>query len=561
MNSIQTNPVIIIGAGVAGLMAAISLAERNIDCLLISDNPPDWAPSANSFGGFNAVTEFSIDSQEQHWMDTLSCGEFLNKEKQVRSMLQMAPTLLSTLGHLGVPWQTESANRHRTFRGMGSSKSRYHAASELTGKSVSWALRGLLRKYIHDKKISFLSGWDFLSLVKDDQGQCRGVCVMDKRTLEVKSFPAAAVVIATGGYSDLFGEGRFLGRSDGSGLSVVYQQGAHLENLEFLQWHPFCVSSNGAGSGHGQMMSEPQWFEKCFWVNRQGKPWYFMEDFFGSGWMAQNTTDLTRAVLQVTLEMGLAADEQLGIYADAKLVGRAYGTNSLLDSHRIVSPQVVMSLGGLQVNDFLMTTLPGVFAVGEACSGYHGACALSGNELLSAVASGRQVVEGIENYLQHNQYDSVPVQEAWLTDEMKLQHSVNNAIIDLSGPENLHLLALELRNTLGDMSVFGCHAQTVQKASEKVAEIKINFQKITLGDRGRHYNRELLLARRFYNVIELTQAFVLAAGSRKETRGCHERSDFPQKNDALKNSKMIYAAVHPQLMYEDVTMPSPTQSI
>jgi len=578
MTQKDDNRVIVVGAGLAGLMSAVALAEKGIHVLLLSDNPPAWAPSANSSEGMNAVITDHLrdDSFQQHLLESLACGDFLGKESLLKPMIEEASRFLFTLGQLGVPWLKDAANRYKPFSSMASQHARFYATQDITGQHMSSALVGILRRYEHDRRVEWKSGWEMLSLVRDNRGTCRGVCAIQKKSMEVRAFSAAAVVVATGGYSGLFGEKNFLGKADGSGISLVYQQGATLENVEFLQWHPFSLARNSDGLARGTLINETNWFERCFWVGRGGMSWHFFEEFFGPEWHLLRPTDLTRAMLQVTIEMGLSAGatsggqnkEDIGIHGMPFLAekNRTISANARrkvdlpAEDSLILQPTIMMSLGGLDIDPLHMTSLPGVFAAGEAVSGYHGACGLSGNGLLSALVSGKKAAEGISIYLAHQQ-GMAPVEESTLTEEMRLQHSVNNAILDLSGPENIHVLSEELRFTLYNIGFFARHEDDLQKTANKIEEIKLRFQKLTLADRGHYFNRELLLARRLYNAVELSQAFVASAINRRETRGCHERSDFPQRDDVrfLKNSKAHYAATGPIISYEDVVLPTVIQ--
>src|SRR5512132_1615559 len=298
------NPkIIVVGGGLAGLAATIKIAEMGAHVDLFSIVPVKRSHSVCAQGGINAAKNLKGegDSTWQHFDDTIYGGDFLANQPPVKDMCEAAPGIIDLLDRLGVTFNRtpEGLLDYRRFGGTMYHRTAFAGAT--TGQQLLYALDEQVRRHESEGKVKKYEHWEFLSAVLDGNRVCRGICAMDLRSMEVRTFPADAIIIATGGIGAIFGKSTNSVVCTGSAQSALYQQGAFYANGEFIQVHPTAIP----GEDKLRLMSESARGEGGrVWVPRDGKPWYFLEEWYPKYGNLVPRDIATRAIFKVVFEMG-----------------------------------------------------------------------------------------------------------------------------------------------------------------------------------------------------------------------------------------------------------------
>ena len=288
----MANPnIIVVGGGLAGLSATIKIAEMGGHVDLFSIVPVKRSHSVCAQGGINAAKNLKGegDSTWQHFDDTVYGGDFLANQPAVKVMCDMAPGIIDLLDRMGVPFNRtpEGVLDFRRFGGTLYNRTAFAGAT--TGQQLLYALDEQVRRYESEGKVTKYEGWEFLSGVIDDARVCRGICAMDLRSMEVVTFPAEAVIIATGGNGAIFGKSTNSVVCTGSAQSALYQQGAYYANGEFIQVHPTCIpgedklrlmSESARGEGGRVWVPRKQGDKRDFKSIPDSDRWYFLEEWY-----------------------------------------------------------------------------------------------------------------------------------------------------------------------------------------------------------------------------------------------------------------------------------------
>src|SRR3954453_5055046 len=249
------NPkIIVVGGGLAGLAAVIKIAEKGGTVDLFSIVPVKRSHSVCAQGGINAAKNLKGegDTTWKHFDDTIYGGDFLANQPPVKAMCEAAPAIIDLLDRMGVTFNRTPEGLLDFRRFGGTLYHRTAFAGATTGQQLLYALDEQVRRYESEGKVQKYEGWEFLSAVLDGDRTCRGICAMDLRSMEVRTFPADAIIIATGGNGAIFGKSTNSVVCTGSAQSALYQQGAFYANGEFIQVHPTCIP----GEDKLRLMSE-----------------------------------------------------------------------------------------------------------------------------------------------------------------------------------------------------------------------------------------------------------------------------------------------------------------
>ena len=406
--------IIVVGGGLAGLAAVIKIAEAGGNVDLFSIVPVKRSHSVCAQGGINAAKNLKGegDTTAKHFDDTIYGGDFLANQTPVKAMCEAAPGIIDLLDRMGVPFNRtpEGLLDFRRFGGTLFHRTAFAGAT--TGQQLLYALDEQVRRHESEGKVQKYEGWEFLSAVLDSNGVCRGICAMDLRSMEVRTFAADAIIIATGGNGAIFGKSTNSVVCTGSADSALYQQGAYYANGEFIQVHPTCIP----GEDKLRLMSESArgeggrvWVPKTAGDKRAGKSipeserWYFLEEWYPKYGNLVPRDVATRAIHKVVYENGLGIDGQPMVYLDLTHIDKETLNRKLEGILEIyekfvgddprevpmkIFPGMHYTMGGLWVDFNQMTNIPGVFAAGEAEYQYHGANRLGANSLVSCIFGG-----------------------------------------------------------------------------------------------------------------------------------------------------------------------------
>jgi succinate dehydrogenase / fumarate reductase flavoprotein subunit len=560
--------IVIVGGGLAGLMTAVRAAEAGAAVDVVSLVPFRRSHSVCAQGGINAAldTHGEGDSPWHHFSETIIGGDYLADQPPVLAMCEAGPELIYLMDRMGVPFnRTPEGRLDVQKRGGGTRFRRGVYAGATTGQQLLYALDEQARRLQAEGLVRALEGWDFLSLVRNGWGRCRGITAMNLRDGTVHAFPADAVVLATGGCGALYARTTTSQICNGSAVSACYQQGATIGNGEFIQWHPTGIP----GVDKGRLMSESlRGGGARLWTYRDGKPWYFLEEWYPAFGNMVPRDVASRAIYKVVREMKLGVDGQDYVHLDvrhmdAKVLRREYG--AILEMYQKfmgedpttvpmkVFPAVHYSMAGIWVDYEQATDIPGLFAVGECEHQYHGANRLGANALLACLYAGTVAGRTAPAYAQGVEGAG----EDWqrLADaEVRRQEELNAALRSSRGQENPYVLHHELTALMDEKVGLARHNAAIQEADATLLELKDRYRKVDLNGENPWGPQAVSFARQLWNMLELALVICRGALRRDESRGAHYKPDFPQRDDAhwLKTTRATWTADGPTFRYDPV---------
>jgi succinate dehydrogenase / fumarate reductase, flavoprotein subunit len=570
--------IAIVGGGLAGLAAAMKIAEAGHEVDLISVVPVKRSHSVCAQGGINGAvnTKGEGDSPAKHLDDTVYGGDFLANQPPVKRMTDMAPEIIYLFDRMGVPFSRtkEGLLDFRRFGGTLHHRTAFAGAS--TGQQLLYALDEQVRKFEVAGTVNKFEGWEMLSLVLDEQQVCRGLIAMNLQTLELKAFQADAVIMATGGPGLIFGKSTNSMTCTGSAVSACYQQGARYANGEFIQVHPTSIP----GEDKLRLMSESArgeggrvWVPKKNGDTRDPKEipdaerWYFLEEKYPAYGNLVPRDIATREIFQVCIEgHGVAGENQ--VYLDlthipADTLTRKLG--AILEIYEMfvgddprhvpmrIFPGVHYSMGGLWVDFEQRTNIPGLFAAGECDYSIHGANRLGANSLVSCVYGGFVAAPSALEYAKNVERGASETNGIY-DDELRRQQEINDSIIKSEGTENQYKLHDELGKWMTDNVTVVRYNDKLKETDEKILELKDRFLNISINDSNLWATQAVPHARQLWNMLELARVITLGALNRDESRGAHYKPEYPDRNDDewLKTTIAEYSAESPVFSYEPV---------
>jgi succinate dehydrogenase flavoprotein subunit len=556
---------IVVGGGLAGLMTTIRIAEAGLPVDLFSIVPVKRSHSVCAQGGINAAVNWKGegDSPWRHFDDTIYGGDFLANQPPVLQMCEAGPGIIFLLDRMGVTFNRTDEGLLDFRRFGGTLHHRTAFAGATTGQQLVYALDEQVRRHEAAGLVTKHEGWEFCSLVVDEAGRCRGITALDLRAMAVRAFPAGAVLLATGGPGIVFGKSTNSLVNTGSAAAAAYQQGVHYANGEFIQVHPTAIP----GPDKLRLVSESIRGEGGrLWVPHDGRPWYFLEEWYPAYGNLVPRDIATRAIFKVVYEMGLGVGGEPMVYLDVShldpvMLDRKVGGVLEIyekfvgeDPKKVpmkIFPGMHYSMGGLWVDYDHMTNVPGLFAAGEVDYQYHGANRLGANSLLSCLYSGKVAGPAMVAYACGQ---SAAPANGIFERETQRQEDVYARIMRLDGPENAFALAREMGEWMTANVTVIRQNRKLRETDDKLLELKDRFGRVGLSDRGRWANQEVAFVRQLWNMLELARVITLGAFRRDESRGAHYKPEFPNRDDArwLKTTKARWTSDGPQFSDEPV---------
>lgn len=562
--------LIIVGGGLAGLMATIKAAEKGVPVDLFSLVPVKRSHSVCAQGGINGAvnTKGEGDSTWEHFDDTIYGGDFLANQPPVKAMCDAAPGIIYMLDRMGVMFN-RTPEGLLDFRRFGGTKHHRTAfAGATTGQQLLYALDEQVRRFETEGLVKKYEYWDFLGIVLDDAGTCRGITAQNLRSAEIVSFPADAVILATGGPGIIFGKTTNSIINTGTAASAAYQQGVIYANGEFIQIHPTAIP----GDDKNRLMSESARGEGGrIWTYKDGKPWYFLEEKYPAYGNLVPRDIATREIFHVCVDLKLGINGENMVYLDlshkdpkeldVKLGGiiEIYEKFTGEDPRKVpmkIFPAVHYSMGGMWVDYNQMTNIPGLFAAGECDYSQHGANRLGANSLLSAIYGGMVAGPKAIEYIQGLNQTTDTLSSALFDSYTKKEQAKYDSILSMNGTENAYLIHRELGEWMTDNVTVVRYNDRLQKTDEKIQELMERYKRININDTNRWSNSGASFTRHLWNMLVLARVITLGALQRNESRGAHYKPEFPQRDDQnfLKTTMAKYnpETTAPEIYYEDV---------
>lgn len=562
--------VVVVGGGLAGLMATIKVAEAGVHVDLLSLVPVKRSHSVCAQGGINGAvdTKGEGDSPWEHFDDTVYGGDFLANQPPVLKMCEAAPGIIHMLDRMGVMFNRTPEGLLDFRRFGGTQHHRTAFAGATTGQQLLYALDEQVRRHEVNGYVTKYEGWEFLSAVIDEEGRSRGVAAQNLTTHEIKVFKADAVIMATGGPGIIFGKSTNSVINTGSAASSLYQQGAIYANGEFIQIHPTAIP----GDDKLRLMSESARGEGGrVWTYKDGKPWYFLEEKYPAYGNLVPRDIATREIFDVCVNQKLGINGENMVYLDlshkdpkeldVKLGGiiEIYEKFMGDDPRKVpmkIFPAVHYSMGGLWVDYDQMTNIPGIFAAGEVDYTIHGANRLGANSLLSCIYGGMVAGPNAIKYIEGLDKTANDLSSQLFDSELKKQQDKFENIMNMDGNENAYQLHKELGEWMTDNVTVVRENAKLLKTDEKIQELMERWENININDTARWSNQGVMFTRQLYNMLQLARVITIGAYNRNESRGAHYKPEFPDRNDEewLKTTMAKYDAEKngPTLYYEDV---------
>jgi succinate dehydrogenase / fumarate reductase, flavoprotein subunit len=573
--------IIVVGGGLAGLMATIRVAESGVPVDLFSIVPVKRSHSVCAQGGINAAKnqKGEGDSIAKHFDDTIFGGDFLANQTLVGRMCEAAPGIIDLLDRMGVMFNRtpEGLLDYRRFGGTLYHRTAFAGAT--TGQQLLYALDEQVRRHESEGRVKKFEAWSFLSAVIDDGGVCRGICAMNLHTMEVQTFAADAVIFCTGGIGALFGRSTNSVVCTGSAQAALFQQGVDYANGEFIQVHPTAIP----GEDKLRLMSESARGEGGrVWVPRapgdkrtarsipDKERFYFLEEWYPKYGNLVPRDIATRAIHRIVYQERLGVDGQAAVYLDVthipvetlnhKLEGileiyeKFIGVDPRKEPMKVF-PAMHYTMGGMWVNpEDQGTNVPGIYAAGECEYQYHGANRLGANSLVSCIFGGGLAGPAAVKYAKNLTTGAAAVPAAAFDRERQRQEEMNQGLLSGNGGENPIAIWKELGEIMTEHVTVTRVNKNLEAAYGQIGELTQRYKNINLSDRGKWSNQTLNFARELGNMLVLARVITMGAYQRNESRGAHYKPEFPERDDYnfLKTTRAKWANGDIQLGYEAV---------
>ena len=563
--------IVIVGAGGAGLRAAIAAAEKNpsLNIALISKVYPMRSHTVAAEGGSAGVVQ-AHDSLENHFQDTVAGGDWLCDQDTVDYFVSHSTEEMVRLENWGCPW-TRKDDGNVNVRAFGGMKiERTWFAADKSGFHMLHTLFQTSLKYPQIKRFDEYFATD---LIVED-GRAQGVVAIEIATGEPKTFLGRAVVFATGGSGRAFRFNTNGAIVTGDGHAMAFRAGAALRDMEFVQYHPTGLP------GSGVLMTEGCRGEGGILLNKHG--YRYLQDY-GLGpetpvgepknkYMELGPRDRLSQAFWNEQRKGNTIETPLGdaVHLDLRHLGKAkllerlplicslaknyLGVDPVTDPVP-VRPAVHYTMGGIRADQHCVTDIPGLFVAGECASnGMHGANRLGSNSLAETVVFGKVAGESAVDFAaQATQSD-----EQILTEQARSHLARIDAMRNANGTEKAshirHEMVKAMEDTLGIYRI----GSEMEQGVAKIAELRERFKNVKVEDKTKVYNTELLLAFELESSLCVAEAMAVGALNRKESRGAHQRLDgYEQRDDVnfLKHTLTYFNGEKaPRLDYEDVNI-------
>jgi len=558
--------VIIIGAGLAGLRAAIEIGE-NASVAVLSKVFATRSHSGAAQGGIGAaLANEEEDNWEWHMFDTVKGSDYLGDQDAIETMAKDAPRTIFELEHMGVPFNRTDEGKiaQRAFGGhtSGFGKApvkRACFAADRTGRVIL----DTLWEQCLQRNTQFYDEFQVLSLMVAN-GRCYGVIAYELATGALHTFYSKAVLLATGGAGKIFKTTSNAFASTGDGMALAYRAGASLEDMEFVQFHPTGIYKLGI------LISEAARGEGGILLNNDGER--FMERYAPVIKDLAPRDMVSRCIME-EIRAGKGIDGKDYVHLDLTHLGEDVINSKLaeitgfartyagVDATREpipVQPTCHYMMGGIASDvDGRVTVgnedapFEGLFAAGEcACVSVHGANRLGCNSLLDTLVFGRRSGMEINRFVQRVDFQKPA------TDFEKTAAAKISGLMQADGKEKIGDIMSRMQEVMMDnVSVFRMESPMTE-ALEKIKELKERYQNIALQDKGSCFNRDLLDALELGHMLDLAEVIVMGALYRRESRGAHSREDYPERNDEtfLVHTLVRLTDKGPQIFNKPVTI-------
>jgi fumarate reductase flavoprotein subunit len=540
---VSAHDVLLVGGGGAGLRAAIAVAEVNSQCnvAVVSKVYPMRSHTVSAEGGAAAVIK-PDDSLDEHAHDTISGGDWLCDQDAVEAFVREAPEEMLRLEHWGCPWSRELDGHIavRPFGGM--KKMRTWFAADKTGFHMLHTLFQTSLKY------TTITRYDefFVTKLLVDDGRVQGVVAIELATGKIHAILAKAVILCTGGCGRVFPFTTNANIKTGDGMSLAYRAGAPLKDMEFVQYHPTGLPFTGI------LITEAARSEGGWMLNKDG--YRYLQDYnLGTpqpqpvlSSMELGPRDRLSQAFVKELEKGRTIDTPYGpvVHLDLRHLGEKLINAKLPFVRELcfkyqgldpvnelipVRPVVHYMMGGVHTDINGATPLQGLFAAGEvACVSINGANRLGSNSLTECLVFGARAGRAAAAYAAEQQAPSGHILAQAMDEQRRLE---TQFLRKSGGHERIATLREDMQKTTEESAGIYRTGMALLAATETLRTLQGRFRNIALDDHSQTFNTELVAALELSCMLDVAETIVQSALHRTESRGAHQRSDFPKRDD------------------------------
>ncbi|MBC5805889.1 MAG: succinate dehydrogenase/fumarate reductase flavoprotein subunit [Candidatus Eremiobacter antarcticus] len=518
--------VVVLGAGLAGMRAALEAARAGVKVAVVSKVHPVRSHSGAAQGGINAAIG-KDDSWEIHAFDTIKGSDYLADQDAVEIMASEAPRDIIELEHMGVTFFRDDQGKLGTRAFGGASKARTYFVGDITGQALLYTLYDQILK----AGVQIYEEW-FATALYTVEGACRGAVCIDMLSGELHLLRAGAIIMASGGCGRVYEPSTNALICTGDGIALAYRVGAPLMDMEMVQYHPTTLK------GSGFLMTEAARGEGAYLLNASGER--FMQRY-APKMMELASRDVVSRSETIEIAEGRGVDDC--VFLDLRHLGPEVVMRKLPQIHEMaldflgidmlttpvpVRPGMHYIMGGIKTDATGATAMPGMYAAGEcACVSVHGGNRLGANSLLDTLVFGRRSGAASANYARQVQ----PLTSG--EDFLRSEQVRIAALLERPYEGETHArLRLEL-GTMMDRNVGVYRDEAgLQAALQTIQQLKQRYQHVAVGDKSRVYNQALTFVLELGYMLDIAETIVYSALTRTESRGAQSRTDFPKRNDA-----------------------------
>ena len=539
----RSHDVLLVGGGGAGLRAAIAIAETNsrLRVGIVSKVYPMRSHTVSAEGGAAGVIR-PDDSLDEHAYDTISGGDWLSDQDAVEAFVKEAPQELLRLEHWGCPWSREDDGRIgvRPFGGM--KKMRTWFAADKTGFHMLHTLFQTSLKYT---SLVRYDEW-FVSKLLVDDGRVQGVVAIDLMSGKVETIVAKAVILCTGGCGRVFPFTTNAAIKNGDGMALAYRAGAPLKDMEFVQYHPTGLPFTGI------LITEAARSEGGYLINKDG--YRYLQDYnLGKPEpkpvlrsMELGPRDRLSQAFVKEAEKGRTIDTPYGqvVHLDLRHLGKKTIENKIPFVRELclkyqnvdpvselipVRPVVHYMMGGVHTDMNGATPLDGLYAAGEvACVSINGANRLGSNSLPELLVFGARAGRAAAEYASARPEPAGAVLAQGKDEEIRLQKQFEQSA---KGRERLSGIRDEMQKTMEESAGIYRRGETLERGADALRGLSERASRVSIEDHSRTFNTERIAGLELSFMLDVAHAIVQSAAEREESRGAHQRTDFPARDD------------------------------
>ena len=544
--------VLVVGAGCAGMRAAIEAFDAGADVAMVSKIHPVRSHSGAAEGGINAALgNASEDDPEKHAFDTVKGSDYLGDQDAIQILCDEAPGDVYQLENWGAVFSRTDDGRiaQRPFGAAGEPRTAY--AADITGH----VLLQVLYEQVMKRDIRTYEEWFAWRLVVDDD-RCQGVICWDLMNGGLKTLGAKTVILATGGAGRLYTGTTNAYACTGDGMAMALRVGVPLKDMEMMQFHPTTLAPTGV------LITEGCRGEGAYLLNSEGDR--FVKRYAPNA-MELASRDVISRAEQTEIDEGRGVDGNVLLdlrhLGAEKIIERLHGTRELsmvfagvdpIHEPIPVRPGAHYHMGGVDTDVWGLTSLEGLYAAGEvACVSVHGANRLGGNALMETITFGKRAGRHAAEWALANTTVEVPASV-----ESDAERDLKTLLGRTDG-ERPWKIRDELARTMHENFGVFRREELMQREGEIVQSLRDRYDRVVVDDKGNVFNSDLTQALELEYLLELAQCMVVCGLARKESRGAHARPyDFPDRDDDqyMKHTLVTWENGEPRLEWRDVTM-------